>query len=196
MKRLLVVAALAVGLAMPAWGQDFDVGLAAYEQGDYAVALEEWRPLAEQGLATAQFNLGIMYAEGRGVPQDDAEAAAWYRRAAEQGNALAQTNLGFVYGTGRGVPQDEVEAFVWYRKAAEQGLADAQLILGRRYDIGKGVPQDYVQAHKWYNLAASRGSDISDIARSFRDTVAEVMTREQIAEAQRLARKWLETHKR
>ncbi len=94
MKRLLVVAALAVGLAMPAWGQDFDAGLAAYERGDYAAALKEWKPLAEQGYAAAQFNLGAMYDNGQGVPQDDAQAVQWYRLAAEQGMAEAQNNLG------------------------------------------------------------------------------------------------------
>ena len=61
MKRLLVVVALAVGLAMPSWGQDFDAGLAAYDRGDYVTALEEWKPLAEHGQADAQFWLGQMY---------------------------------------------------------------------------------------------------------------------------------------
>ena len=76
-------------------------------------------------------------------------------------------------------------------RSAEQGKADAQLILGLRYDNGQGVPQDYVQAHMWLNLAASRagGADAKSIAKA-RDDLAGEMTRQQIAEAQRLAREW------
>ena len=77
-------------LAAPAWGQDFKKGVQAYEGGDYAAALQEWRPLAEQGHADAQFNLGIMYANGQGVPQDDAEAWKWWRKALALGDADTQ----------------------------------------------------------------------------------------------------------
>ena len=82
MKRLVLTTAILIGLAAPA-GAGFDEGLAAYGRGDYETALREWRPLAEQGLAVAQFNLGLMYDEGQGVPQDYAEAVKWYRKAAE-----------------------------------------------------------------------------------------------------------------
>ncbi len=95
-----------------------DEGLAAAKRGDYATALREFRPLAEQGNAQAQYYIGFMYRKGRGVPQDDAEAAKWYRKAAAQGNAEAQNNLGGMYRKGRGVPQDYAEAVKWYRKAA------------------------------------------------------------------------------
>ncbi len=71
MQRLVIVAALAVGLAMPAWGQDFDAGLAAYERGEYAVALEEWKPLAEQGDADAQLRRTGSHAGREVVPADD-----------------------------------------------------------------------------------------------------------------------------
>ena len=91
-----LVFACALALApIPAWAQSFTAGVAAYEQGDYARALAEWRPLAEHGDAVAQFNLGLMYQDGLGVLQDDAEAARWYRLAAEQGNSVAQVNLVF-----------------------------------------------------------------------------------------------------
>ena len=81
----------------------------------------ELRARAELGIAGAQFNLGVMYANGRGVLQDDFEAVHWYRRAADQGLAGAQFNLGVMYANGRGVPQDDAEAARWYRLAAEQG---------------------------------------------------------------------------
>ncbi|MBM3508219.1 MAG: SEL1-like repeat protein, partial [Alphaproteobacteria bacterium] len=86
MPKLVAVILAALLLALPAAGQDFDKGLEAYGRGDYAAALKEWRPLAEQGDAIAQALLGFMYAEGQGVPQDHAEAVKWYRRAAEQGD--------------------------------------------------------------------------------------------------------------
>ena len=91
-------------------------------------------------------NLGFMYYNGEGVPQDDQEAARLYRLAAEQGIALAQYNLGVMYSNGEGVSQDDQEAVRWYRLAAEQGYASAQYNLGFMYAAGKGVPQDYQEA--------------------------------------------------
>ena len=76
---------------------------------------------AEQGIAQAQFNLGNMYAQGKGVPRNDVEAVRWYRMAAEQGYADAQLNLGYMYGTGEGIPKDYVQAYAWYNIAAAQG---------------------------------------------------------------------------
>ncbi len=106
---LALIAALCagftLGLTAPAWA-GFDEGVAAFNRGDYATALREFRPLAEQGNARAQYNLGVMYENGRGVPQDYAKALQWYRKAAEQGVALAQNNLGVMYRKGRGVLGD------------------------------------------------------------------------------------------
>ena len=100
--------------------QTFHEAEAAYKRGDYAVALELLRTLAEQGDADAQFNLGNMYYEGMGVSQDYTEALRWYRRAAEQDNADAQVNLGVMYYEGEGVPQDYVQAHKWFNLAASQ----------------------------------------------------------------------------
>ncbi len=99
---------------------DFQAGLEAYNRGDYATALKEWRPLAEQGDADAQFNLGVMYDNGRGVTQDYAEVVKWYRRAAQQDLGEAQTNLGVMYQNGRGVTQDYVQAHMWYNLAVSR----------------------------------------------------------------------------
>ena len=96
-------------------------GIAAFNAKDYATALREFLPLANQGNAQAQNNLGVMYKNGRGVPKDEAQAVAWYRKAAEQGNANAQTNLGNMYGNGRGVPKDVVLAYMLYNIAAANG---------------------------------------------------------------------------
>ena len=84
---------------------------------------EEQQVLAEQGVANAQYSLGLMYDNGRGVPEDDKEAVKWYRKAAEQGYAKAQYNLGAMYFLGMGVPKDDKEAVKWWRLAAEQGYA-------------------------------------------------------------------------
>jgi TPR repeat protein len=82
--------------------------------------------LAEKGNAEAQYNLGVMYAKGEGVPQDYAGAVKWYRLAAEQGYAEAQYNLGVMYGQGRGVPKDQILSFMWTILAASRGLDDAR----------------------------------------------------------------------
>ena len=188
--RALLAAILSLSLTTSALA-GFDEGWAAYERGDYATAYEEWLPVAEQGNATAQANLGSMYNNGEGVAQDYAAAMNWYRLAAEQDNASAQVNLGSMYGNGHGVPQDHAEAVKWYRLAAEQGNASAQFNLGLMYGNGEGVAQDYIQAHMWYNLAAARGDEIG---RKNRDILAKRMTPADISKAQRLAREWLEKH--
>ena len=103
--------------ALPAAAQTFDAAIEAYERGDYATALAGFQNYAEQGNAAAQFNLGVMYATGEGVPEDAAEAVRWYRLAAEQGDATAQFNLGVMYANGKGVPEDAAEAVRWYRLA-------------------------------------------------------------------------------
>jgi len=116
--------------------------------------------------------------------------AEWIRKA-EQGDVDSQFHVGVMYDNGQGVPQDYQEAIRWYLAAAEQGDAGAQNSLGVRYQRGQGVPQDYIQAHMWYNLAASNltGED-REMPVKNRDLIAEKMTAEQIAEAQRLAREW------
>ena len=143
----------------------------------------------EQGNADAQALHGVVYYEGRVVPQNYA-AAMWYRKAAEQGNAEAQFQLGVLYHNGEGVPQDDAAAVVWYRKAIERGHTRAKSVLGLMYYQGTGVPQDYVLAHMWLNLAGAGGYKP---ALEFRDRIAAGMTPTQIAEAQKLAREWKPT---
>ena len=92
-------------LVAPAWA-DFKAGEHAYHRGDYGTTLREWQPLAKQGHAVAQYHLGLLYANGQGVPKDDAQARQWYEKAGVQGHADAQVNLGSLYDYGRSVPQD------------------------------------------------------------------------------------------
>lgn len=187
MKNLACIAVLMLLVSSPVMTADFDKGWAADKRGDYATALKEWRPLANQGNAEAQAHLGFLYEHGRGVPQNYTAAAKWYRKAANQGIATAQSNLAMMYRAGRGVTQDYAAAAKWDRKAANQGNATAQYNLGLSYIHGYGVPQDYVQAHKWSNLAAATGLKI---AAKNRDIIAKKMTPAQVAEAQKLAREW------
>jgi len=89
----------------------------AYDRGEYTKAARLFSPLAEQGVASAQFYLGLMHEKGRGVRQDYQTAVAWFRKAAAQGYAGPQSNLGLIYERGRGVRKDLVRAFMWYQLA-------------------------------------------------------------------------------
>jgi len=123
MNRLLILPVLLLTLLVgnPASSADFQKGLDAYNRGDYATALREFTPLAEQGVARAQYNLGVMYDHGYGVPQNYKTAVKWYTLAAEQGLADAQYNLGLMYDEGLGDPQDYVRAHMWWNIAASSG---------------------------------------------------------------------------
>ncbi len=189
MKKLvaLLIVALAFATA-PAFSADFDKGWNAYYNGDYATALQEFRPLAEQGHAEAQYNLGWMYRNGSDVPQDYKIATKWYTLSAEQGHADAQHNLGVMYEKGSGVLQDYKQAVKWYRLSAEQGNEKGQFNLAVMYGKGHGVPRDYARAHMWFNLAASNGNEN---AVEVRDALAEEMASAQIEKAQDLARECL-----
>jgi TPR repeat protein len=143
------------------WGAllaaDFQTGLDAYKRGDYAAAITEWQPLAESGDPHAQYNLGLLYARGLGVPQSYDRAIAWYRLAASQGVAAAQYNLGVIYANGQGVPVNREEAAKWFLQAAGQGIAQAASGLGRMYDEGEGAFHNPTEAIKWYRQAADQG---------------------------------------
>ena len=187
--------ALVLGLLLAAAGSalaGFDDGMAAARRGDYRGALEIWLPLARDGDIRAQYNLAVLYDKGIGAPQNYAEAARWYLAAAERGHLDAQANLGFAYEQGRGVAQDYAAAAKWYRAAAERGDIAAQANLGTLYANGWGVARDDILAHMWLNLAVS-GAEGAKFRRRLirkRDRVAERLTPERIAEAQRLARDW------
>ncbi len=181
---------LVLSLATPVVAGEFDDAAVAYSKGDYATALRLYRPLADQGNAAAQFSLGLMHYRGNGMPQDYAEAVKWYRKAADQGDTRAQFNLGNMCYEGQGVQQDYAEAVKWYRLAADQSEPRAQLQLGLMYNIGLGLPKDHVLAYMWLSLSAAQG--FQD-ATKMRDDLAEHMTPEQIAEAQKLAREWKPT---
>ena len=189
MRRIAATLAVVGALLFSAgssWA-DYDDGLAAYNRGDYATAFQEWRPLAEQGDALAQQYLGNMYATGRGVLENDAEAVKWYGKAAAQGHASAQFSLGLMYFNGEGVTENDAEAVKWFRKAAEQGDALAQKNLGVMYVTGEGVPVNNVKAYMWWALAKAQGDEG---AAGNLDIIKEQMTPADISKAQALVDEW------
>ncbi len=176
---------------------------------------------AEQGDITAENMLGVQYVNGLGVPRDYAEAVKWLRKAADGGNGMAVPLIHFLYSNGLGIAQDhdnslnwyenpevqlqlghvyrngdapfqrnDTEAAKWYLRAADQGNASAQFQLGLLYANGQGVPEDHVSAHMWLSLAAAAGVSM---AGAVRDGLAFRMTRDQIAEAERIAKDWKPT---
>ena len=173
-------------LAAPAWA-DFKAGEKAYQSEDYATALREWQPLAEQGQAGSQYQLGLLYANGKGVTKDDAKARLWYEKAAIQGHTEAQVNLGVMLMYARGGQQDYKMAVYYLRLVANQGHDLAQRRLGELYQRGEGVQQDFIKAYMWYSLGSAHGAEAGT---RLRDALAKQMEPDQIAEAQKLAREW------
>jgi Sel1 repeat len=185
-------AVAALGIATPV--HDAGAAEVAYRNGDQPTALRLARPLAEQGDVRAQSLVGLIHYSGRGGLRNETEAVKWFRLAADHGDAAAQFRLGLMYSEGQGVPQDHAEAANWYRLAADQRHPQAQYNLGLLYAAGEGVEQDRRMAHMWFNLAvvhfpASDTRNRSAAIRS-RDLMAGKLSREEVAEAQKLAREW------
>ncbi len=163
---LLVLAlAMAQPVAAQSFKPDWQAGIIALSDKDYATALKHWRPLAEQGHAGAQYFLGRMCQDGYGVTRDYKEAVRWYRMAAKQGNRAAQFWLGSVYHHGQGVAKNDKEAVRWWRMAGDKGHARAQYFLGLMYQNGQGVTQDDAEAVRWFRLAAKQGNADPNLAK-------------------------------
>lgn len=149
----------------------------------YKTAFIWFKKAADQGYAHAQNDIGMMYYYGSGVAQDFNEAFIWFRKAAELGDMDALNNLGLMYYEGKGVISPNYrKAAELFTEAAELGSSYAKNNLGLMYYEGKGVPQDYVKAYMWFNIAATNGNET---ARKNRSLTAELMSRNQIAEAQK-----------
>ncbi len=166
-------------------GADLASAKRAYEQKDYATALKELTPLAEKGDADAQFILGKMYWDGKGVLKDLDQAAKWFRLSAAQGNADAQFFLGSFYL----LPHKDIgEGVKWLRLSAEQGNKDAQWLLGKAYLQGdKEFPRDPVQAEMWLRLAAKDNLEFYE--NTLRAAEGQ-MTADQVAKGKALAAAW------
>lgn len=132
MKQRIRIAWCTLVVATQVWAGPFEDGTKAYDQGKFETALAFWLPLAEQGLAAAQFNLGILYEKGQGVTQDFAESARWYLKAAEQGDADAEFNVAVLYEKGIGLPLDPEKARHWYGKVLADPRTDRATLETKR----------------------------------------------------------------
>lgn len=148
-----MIAVLAVCALFPAWAQSSYSSSAQAKGIDSALLAK-----AQGGDATAEFQVGLSYENGEGVPQDFTKAAIWYRKAAEQNNPPAEYFFGCLFLFGHGVPVDYTQGIMWFHKAAEQGHPSAQTDLARFYLTGKYVLQNYALAVSWYRKAAERGN--------------------------------------
>ena len=145
MKKLMTALLTAMLLITnTAYADKLHDGMIAYGKGNYKEAITLFKPLALQGDVDAQTNLGVMYANGQGVPQHDVEAVKWYKLAAEQGYAMAQFNLGSMYYIGLGVTQDYIKAYMWNNLAAAQG--DAHAVENRNIVASKMSQQQLAKA--------------------------------------------------
>ncbi|MDK4554752.1 tetratricopeptide repeat protein [Kingella kingae] len=127
--------------------------VAAYQREDFATVHKLLLPLAEQGDATAQHNLAVLYQDGLGTKADIAQALMWYEKAAAQGNAEAQFMAGLLHSD----QQQYERAVYWYTLAAKQGHVEAQNNLAARYATGTGVERNIDTAIEWYRKAAEQG---------------------------------------
>lgn len=130
----------------------------AVSRGDYQMAIDIWRPIAEAGDAVAQYCLGNLYEDGCGVRQDRRVAARWYTKSAQQGFCFAQRDLADLYLQGSGVKKSSQKAYYWYELGANQGDILAQLNLGVMYCNGDGIPENIEEGMKWLRAAAYQGS--------------------------------------
>jgi TPR repeat protein len=166
-------------------GADLQSAKAAYDQKDYATALEQFTALAENGDANAQLFLGKMYMTGQGAPKDSEQALHWLKASAVQGNADAQFFVGAMYL----LPQKDIgEGLKWLRISAEQGMQDAQYLLGKAYMRGaEQLPRDPVQGAMWLRLATKENKQfyLDELQSAERQ-----MTPNQVARAKKLADEW------
>lgn len=164
---------------------------------------------ATAGDPVAQFELGLKYYNGRGVPQNTQEAFRLWKEAAQKGNAMAQNNLGVMYRKGRGVPRDSLKAYEWFQKAAVQGYiiaqsnlldwwekeaqagnVSAQFNLGALYHRGTSVPKDFTKAYAWYAISAHNGDKDGQ---EWSDYMASTLQPKDIAQAKKFIDQWLKT---
>ena len=142
------------------------VGTMYEERGSVTNALRWYKEAAMQGHPGGQFKLGLMHAQGIGVPQDMTAAVTWLEKSAKQGFVGAQYNLGVCWENGLGTGGKNYEqALKWYKLAAEQNEPSSQKAVGVFYEKGLGVKQDLIEAYKWYSLSSSGGSVAGDVLR-------------------------------
>ncbi|MGA1207813.1 MAG: tetratricopeptide repeat protein [Litorivicinaceae bacterium] len=156
-KRTFLALLLCVNPVVFANETTVEPGVRALERGHYSTAMRSWLPLAREGVAEAQNNVGLMYERGLGVTQNYPEAMVWYRQAADQGLPEANLNLGLLYYSGYGTQVNDREAYRRFRAAAADTLAEAQYMVGLMHFSGRGTAQSFVEAYRGFLDAAKQG---------------------------------------
>jgi uncharacterized protein len=171
---LALLAALTAVAGGSAWADPLQDGARYFQRADYQHALTSWQPLAIQGNRVAQNNLGIMYLDGKGVPQNTSEALRYLSLSAAAGSSLGQNNLGGLYRDAKGLPRDYVKASQWFAASAAQGNSAGMYNLGLMYEMGQGMKAEPFHAYMWYAMAAEQGN--SPNAAAHRDALWRRMT--------------------
>ncbi len=135
----------------------YNQAVALFEKGNYEGAIKKYKTSAEQGDVKAQWDLGVIYQNGRGVDIDYNEAIKWFTKAAKSGDKFSQFNLGYMYYSGQGTPINKAESFKWYSLAAKQGYIDAMYNVAIAYFNGDGVTQNFTEAYRYFRLSAKKG---------------------------------------
>jgi len=161
-----------------------NLGVMLTTRNKYTEAALWYHRAANMGIATAAYNLGTLYYNGQGFPQDYAQARHWFEEAAKRNDPYAEFQLGMMYGNGKGVDTDPAAELRWYTKAAEQGLPAAQYNLAVMYHNAEGVDQDDVKAYAWLLLAQRGGVDVAEA----KSVITDGMTPEQMHAAEALSR--------
>jgi uncharacterized protein len=188
MRKFVVAFLLTIFFAPFAQAGDFEDGMAAYRNKDYAAARILWLPLAESGHTFAMNNVGMMYKKGFGVSQNYKKAVKYFKQSSNQGFSLASYNLAAMYQSGKGVKKNRREAFKWMKKAGEKRFAKAQLKMGRWYKKGFGVKKNPVKALEWFLIAQanSKGRLLALVTKDV-DKMYEILSKAQIREAKEAA---------
>lgn len=188
-----LAATVAFGLGLAPALAGYKEGREAYEKRDFASAWKELEPLAKQGNADAMFLVGSMHHMGMGVPPSYKDAAEWYRKAADAGKLDAIFTMGVVYEGGIGLPRNGKESFAWYKKSADRGFYPGQLKVANMYAKGQGTKKDPAASYLWYAIAERfsprTGNDRFEIP-IIKDKLSALMTKEQVADADRKAKAW------
>ena len=161
-----------------------NLGVMLQSRGKFTEAADWYKRAASMGISAAAYNLGTLYYNGQGFPQDYAQALKWFQLAAKRNDPYAQFQLGMMYDMGRGVETNTDEEMRWYTKAAKQGLPAAQYNLAVMYHNGEGAGVDDVQAYAWLLVAARGGVDISEA----KPVILENLSADQVHQAEALSR--------
>lgn len=155
-KIVLFTIALISSFSACSQGNDLEQGIYELNRGEFQAAIEQFRPLVEEGYAPAQYQMALMYQHGYSVPKDGMKALELFQLSAAQNYPDAQFELALLYTEGKLVKKDLKAAFELTHKAAKKGLASAQFNLGVMYANGDGVKQDDFKASRWYQSAADQ----------------------------------------